>query len=103
MQTNLKFSFEQNKRLIGILLFIPFILSIPLVAMLFTQEVNWNIFDFIVAGFLLLSTGIVAEIIIRKVKTTQQRLIFLAILFFALFIVWAELAVGIFGTPFAGN
>ena len=40
----------------------------PLIAMQFTKGVNWNIFDFIVAGILLLSTGLAFNFVIKKVK-----------------------------------
>jgi hypothetical protein len=36
--------------------------------MQFTNEVNWTLFDFVVAGVLLLGTGFICELVIRKVK-----------------------------------
>jgi hypothetical protein len=54
-------------------------------------------------GLILLSTGLLCELVLRKVTKIQHRIILCALLIFGLFIVWAELAVGIFGTPFAGN
>jgi hypothetical protein len=94
---------KQNKRLITILITATALLIIPLIAMNFTNEVKWSIFDFIVAGVLLIGTGLVLEFILRKVKTTKNRILFGIALFIALFLIWAELAVGIFGTPFAGS
>jgi len=68
----------------------------PLIAMQFTNEVNWNILDFIVAGVLLLGTGLACNFVMKKVKNTKFRIaLCLAILAF-LFLIWAELAVGIF-------
>lgn len=68
----------------------------PIIAMQFTNEVNWDIMDFIVAGILLLGTGLACDFVMKKVKKTKFRIaICLAILAF-LFLVWAELAVGIF-------
>lgn len=93
----------QNKRLIGILLTVVFLLLIPLVAMLFTNEVDWNLLDFIVMGTLLLGTGLTAEFIMRRVKNKDYRWLLIALILLAFFLVWAELAVGIFGTPFAGS
>jgi hypothetical protein len=92
-----------NKRLIGILLAVPGLLLIPFIAMKFTSEVKWNAIDFITMGILLLSAGLTFEFIMRKVKTTKHRIAFGVVLFIAFFLIWAELAVGIFGTPFAGN
>lgn len=79
------------------------LLFVPLIAMLFTNEVNWTPFDFLIAGILLISVGLIFELILRKVKTVRNRIVLSAILFLLLFLVWAELAVGIFGTPFAGS
>jgi len=79
------------------------ILSIPLVAMQFTKEVNWTLSDFVIAAVLLLGTGLAIELVIRFVKTRLWRTMLLAIILLLLFLTWAELAVGIFGTPFAGS
>ena len=85
-------------------LLIPtFLLLLPLVAMQFTNEVDWNFMDFLVAGVLLFGTSILIEFVFRKVKTSKSK-IAISILILLLFIVtWAELAVGIFNTPLAGN
>ncbi len=93
----------QNKRLVIILLSATFLLLIPLVAMQFTSEVNWSPFDFIVMGSLLLGTGLTIEFVLRKVKKTEHRIILCLAIIATLLLVWAELAVGIFGTPFAGS
>jgi hypothetical protein len=92
-----------NRRLVGILLTVGLLLLIPLVAMQFTNEVNWSAFDFVVMGVLLLGTGLTCELVLRKVKSLKNRLIICAVILIAFFLVWAELAVGIFGTPFAGS
>lgn len=79
------------------------ILSIPLIAMQFTKEVNWTLSDFVIAAVLLLGTGLAIELVIRYVKTGLSRTILLVVILLLLFLTWAELAVGIFGTPFAGS
>ncbi len=93
----------QNRRLFGIVLAVGFILLIPFTAMQFTNEVNWDIFDFLVMGILLLGTGLTCELVLRTVKSKSSRLILVAGVLVALFLIWAELAVGIFGSPFAGS
>ncbi len=93
----------QNRRLIGIVLTVAFILFIPLTAMQFTDEVRWTLFDFVVAGVLLLSTGLLCELVLRKVRRTGYRIAICGVLLMALILVWLELAVGIFGTPLAGS
>lgn len=93
----------ENKRLIGIVLAVALLLLVPLLAMQFTDEVQWSTFDFVVAGVLLLGTGLLCELVLRKVKTTRYRIAICAGLLAALLLVWVELAVGLFGTPFAGS
>jgi hypothetical protein len=79
------------------------ILLIPLIAMQFTEEVKWTLSDFLVMGFLLVGTGLLCEFVIRKVRKINLRIAFCFLLLLAFLIIWAELAVGIFGTPFAGQ
>lgn len=93
----------KSKRVTGILITVAVLLLVPFIAMQFTNEVKWTIFDFIVAAVLLLGTGLLCELVIQKVKKIPYRIVICAVLLVALLLVWAELAVGIFGTPFAGN
>ena len=93
----------ENKRGIGIVLTVVFLLLIPLIAMQFTNEVNWNLADFVVAAVILLGTGLICELVMRKVKKTNHRIILCAAILVALLLIWIELAVGLFGTPFAGS
>lgn len=93
----------KNKRLIIILTIAIILLSIPLIAMQFTNEVDWKILDFAIMGVLLIGTGLLCELVIRKVKSIKYRIIICVAVLFMFFLVWAELAVGIFGTPFAGS
>ena len=93
----------QNKRLAGIVLTVAIMLLIPFIAMQFTNEVNWSVSDFMVAGMLLLGTGLLCELVMRKVKNIKTRLAICGVILLALLIIWIELAVGIFGSPFAGS
>ncbi|MGI9530510.1 hypothetical protein [Lutimonas sp.] len=94
---------ENNKRGIFIVCSFGLLLMIPVLAMQLTDEVNWTIGDFIVAGLLLMSTGFFLEIILRKVKNKKQRILLGFVLFLALVLLWAELAVGIFDSPLSGS
>lgn len=93
----------KNKRLIIILSAAGGLLLIPFIAMQFTNEVKWKPFDFIIMGFLLFGTGLLCELVLRKVTGTTNRIIICAIVLCAFLLTWAELAVGVFGTPFAGS
>jgi hypothetical protein len=100
--TNTFMTFE-NKRLIGIVAAVAVLLMIPAIAMQFTDEVKWGPFDFILMGFLLLATGLMCEMALRFIKTLPYRIAACVVLLIGLFLIWAELAVGIFGTPIAGS
>ncbi|RZJ52323.1 MAG: hypothetical protein EOO45_32010 [Flavobacterium sp.] len=78
-------------------------LAIPLIAMQFTKEVDWKLFDFILMGTLLTVTGLAIELVTRTVKATALRIGISIVILILLLLTWAELAVGIFGTPFAGS
>lgn len=93
----------QNKRLVGIIALVAFILLIPLIAMQFSDEVNWEFSDFVVAGILLLGTGLICELVLRKVTKKENRIALCIVIITILLLIWAELAVGVFGTPFAGS
>lgn len=79
------------------------ILAIPLIAMQFTDQVNWGVADFIVGGILLFGVSIALDIGRRKLKNRKYRNLILLIIVLAFLLIWAELAVGIFGSPFAGT
>lgn len=103
MKTETQTNFNLTQRLATVIGIVALILLIPLVAMQFTKEVNWDLADFIIMGILLFVTGMAIEVITRKVRSTKVKLALTLIILFVLFLVWAELAVGIFGSPFAGN
>lgn len=77
------------------------ILAIPFVAMQFNTGVQWGVFDFTIIGLLLFITGFLLTLAGRTAGKYKY-LAFAGIMLIALFI-WAELAVGIIRTPFAGN
>ncbi len=93
----------QNKRRLIIVLVVAFLLLIPLIAMQFTNEVDWTLFDFIIAAVLLLGTGMLGELVMRKVKKTRFQIAICVALLILFLLIWAELAVGIFGSPLSGQ
>ncbi len=74
------------------------ILLIPLVAMQYTNEVDWTLSDFIVAGILLSGTGLTYKLITRKSGEIVCRIAVGFALFTGLFLIWVNLAVGIIGS-----
>ncbi|GHM99392.1 hypothetical protein WSM22_08820 [Cytophagales bacterium WSM2-2] len=86
----------QNKRLTGIVLGIALLLLIPFIAMQFTTEVHWTLIDFVAAGALLFATGLACEFVIRKVSKVEYRVVMCLAILAVFFIIWVQLAVGIF-------
>ena len=93
----------KKKNIIRIVLGAAVILLIPLVAMQFTDEVKWDLTDFVAIGILLLGAGFIYELTARKIRNAKHRFILGVVIVAAVLLIWAELAVGIFGTPFAGS
>lgn len=84
------------KHIARIVLVTAIILSIPLVAMRFTSEVQWTVLDFAVIGTLLFGAGMVYELIALRLRTTNQRLVAAMVILCGVLWLWAELAVGVF-------
>jgi hypothetical protein len=93
----------QNKRLYGILFTAMLLLLIPLIAMQFTNEVDWTLVDFLVMGVLLTGTGLMCELVLRNVKKIEHRVLLVAAILFGFFLVWAQLAVGLLSKLFSGE
>ncbi|MCJ7465357.1 MAG: hypothetical protein MUO53_01515 [Maribacter sp.] len=93
----------KNKGFFIILGIVAFLLLIPLIAMQFTEEVRWSLTDFVVAGVLLLGSGFLCDLALRKINKKSYQIAIVGAILVLLLLIWAELAVGIFGTPMAGS
>lgn len=54
---------------------IVILLLIPLIAMQLTNEVDWKINDFVIMGVLLIITGLLCELVMRKIKSMKSRIL----------------------------
>jgi len=79
------------------------LLTIPLVAMRFTQEVAWSPFDFAFMGALLFGTLLAFEVATRRVASPTQRAAFAIALVGGFLLIWVNAAVGIIGAPGGPN
>jgi ABC-type cobalt transport system substrate-binding protein len=86
-----------------ILTIVGIILLIPFIAMQFTQEVNWGIMDFVVGASILLIFGFAIDYTRHCLRRSKSLKLMIAGILIVLLILWAELAVGIFGSPLSGN
>ena len=71
------------------------LLMIPLIAMQFATGVNWTGSDFVVAGAMLIGAGTLFHFLSRKAGDRVHRAAAAVAVGTGLFLVWADLAVGI--------
>lgn len=72
------------------------LLLLPWVAMQFTDEMRWDAFDFAAAAVLLVGGGLAFEVAVRVTRRTSYRAAAGAALLFAVLLLWADGAVGVF-------
>ena len=80
-----------------------FLLLIPLIGMTITDEIKWSPFDFFTMGSLLILLGIGINLVSGRVKNLKYRVLYIGVIVIIFMLIWAELAVGLFGTPIAGS
>ena len=78
-------------------------LLVPLIAMQFSDEWDWGVMDFIIVGVLLAGVGVAYCMIISGLKNNIRQAVIGFALAASMVLIWMELAVGIFGSPFAGS
>ena len=78
-------------------------LLIPLIGTFVSDEINWSFFDFVIMGILILSLSFGIKQVLKSTKNTNYRILIIGIISIVFLLVKVELAVGIFGTRFAGN
>ena len=93
----------KKKSIIRSVLAAELVLLAPLIAMQFTDEVDWDVRDFMIVSVLLAGLGFASQLIISGVKNNPQQVIIGVVLAAAIILIWIELAVGLFGSPFAGS
>lgn len=80
------------------------LLLLPALAMqLGAEGVDWSASDFVIMGVLLSMLGLGIEAAVRLLPSWRARLIAIGAVLAAFLLIWAELAVGVLGTPFAGS
>lgn len=93
-----------NQSILRVALATALILLVPLVAMQFTNEVDWGVGDFIVMGALLFSIGFSYVLATRYISNIVFKIAIGFALGTTLFMIWANLAVGLIGSgPHWGN
>ena len=79
------------------------LLLIPFIGTLFSSDVNWGVFDFIVMGCLLILFGTGLRLVSTKITSSKIRILGIGLLTLLFLAVWVELAVGFFSSCFSGT
>lgn len=79
------------------------LLCISIIGNLISKEFNWSASDFGIAAVLLLGAAFFIDLIQKIIKNKTYKIMICTAIVLLLMLTWAELAVGLFGTPFAGN
>lgn len=87
----------------GLILLIPLALQLTIGTGVDGQGFNWQLGDFLVMGALLFSTGLALEFTTKKLKNSPYRIIASLAIVAVFLLIWVELAVGVFETPFKGS
>jgi hypothetical protein len=110
MKANQTIRKRPNRRLFGflfgsiVLLFVPVVLQLTVGTGVDGQGFNWKWNDFVIMGFLLLSTGLLGDFVMRKVRHNTRAMLLCGVILLVFLLVWAELAIGIFNIPrFSGH
>jgi hypothetical protein len=94
--------FKQS--ILGVGLATALLLMLPLIAMQFTNEVDWSPFDFMVMGALLFGTGVSFVVVISFATNLIHKAAIAMAVGSTFFLIWANLAVGLIGGgPNLGN
>ena len=79
------------------------LLLLPLIGLFVSNQINWSFFDFFIMGILILSLSFGIKQVFKTTKNIKYRILIIGTIVIVFLLVWAELAVGIFDTPFAGK
>src|SRR5688572_24348388 len=99
METKNTSVIKQNKNIIFIAIVTALILMVPFLAMQFdlrvaepgdytSDKVNWSIMDFVLMGTLIFGTGLMLNLIIRKVKGVSYKVLLVIGVLLAFLYIW---------------
>lgn len=87
-----------KKRLTIWIVLIALLLLIPFLAMQFTEEVNWKLFDFVIMGAALFALAFTYELLVKRAKQTLFKIALGTALLAAFLLFWVNSAIGIIGS-----
>lgn len=93
----------KQKQFVYLMVGVVALLMLPLIGSYISTEINWSLFDYIVMGILLTVTGLTAILVYNCFKNSKLKFLYLAIIGVVFLLIYIELAVGLFGSPIAGD
>ena len=78
------------------------LLFIPFIAMQLSDQIAWSFLDFVIMGCMLTVYSFAIAYSLNNLYGSKKSLLII-IFGFLFLLLWAELAVGIFSSPFAGS
>ncbi|MCG8414204.1 MAG: hypothetical protein MI746_08290 [Pseudomonadales bacterium] len=96
MRENMTILKLEQKVIVRIALTTVLVLMIPAIAMQFSDEVDWNLADFVVGGSLIFGAGLTYSWLVGKTTGRARRAKIGGAVAAGLLLVWVQLAVGIF-------
>lgn len=93
----------KQKQFVYLMVGVAGLLMLPLIGSYISTEINWSLFDYIVMGILLTAAGLIAILVYNRFKNRKFKFLYLAIIGVVFLLIYIELAVGLFGSPIAGD
>lgn len=93
----------QKQTTLAIFAVLALLMAAAFLGNLFVEGWYWSRFDFILAAILLFGTAGLISLVRAIVKNNKYKILISLLIVVILVLVWMELAVGLFGTPFAGS
>jgi len=88
---------KNNKNIIGVIIATAFILLLLFLVNQISDEVVWDLADFVIAGALLFGAGLTYVLVTKKRGNSTYQAALVIALAAAFILVWANIAVGIIG------
>jgi 4-hydroxybenzoate polyprenyltransferase len=96
--------FFKSMKIVKVLCIALLMLLIPSIGMIaFPHEVQWTIFNFVVAFILFSITGLLISFIPRRFQKKKNKVLYIGFILAIMFLMWLELAVGIIGCYCSGS
>lgn len=91
------------KQFVYLMVGVACLLLLPLIGDLSSSEVHWSLFDYAMMALLLTVTGLIAILVYNRFKNSTFKFLYFIVIALIFVLIYIELAVGLFGSPIAGD